>query len=173
MEEKAPSLELYDIPPVQDLLPRFWLPWWAWLTAALTLLAVFLLVRALRGRKKKEINSEEAYQRAMDSLEQAKDIPHIVALATAVSLILRRYLAVALADSSLFETHEEFLARHQALETVPDELRRSLTDYFSTLCRYKYAPTATSVDGSLLVPQATSLLQQLRALPRPAPSSAS
>jgi hypothetical protein len=173
MEENAPSLELYDIPSVQDLIPRFWIPWWAWIAAPLALIALFLLIRALRGRTRKVIPSEEAYQRAMDSLEQAKDIKHIVALATAVSLILRRYLAIALADSSLFETHEEFLARHQALEVVPDELRRSLTDYFTTLCRYKYAPTSTSVDGSLLVPQAISLLQQLRALPRPALSSAS
>jgi hypothetical protein len=165
MEENAPSLELYDIPEVQDLIPRFWIPWWAWLVAVLLCLAMYAIVRAIRRHQGRPQNEDEAYQRALRSLEEAKSITHIVALATAISLIMRRYLSLALADPSLFETHEEFLSRHQALAAVPDDLRRSLTDFFSTLCRYKYAPSGSEVDGSLLVPQASSLLQQLHALP--------
>lgn len=113
-----------------------------------------------------------AFQEVQQALEQAKSLTNAVAMSTALSLALRRYLAIALGDPSLFETHEEFLARHDALASLPESIRHSLSEHFSTLCRYKYAPCEETVDLSLLVPQASTLLHQIHAVePRPAPAA--
>lgn len=173
MDETKPSLELRDIPDVTPLLPRAWWPWWVWLSIAVGLLLFILIILMLRRSKTSESSKRlQAYQDAMASLDAAKSITNAVALATSLSLTLRRYLAVALGDPSLYETHEELLARHAAFSALPDPLRHAMGEYFSTLCRYKYAPCEDAVDLSLLVPQATSLLQQIHAVdPRTAPAA--
>lgn len=164
MEETTPSLELRDIPDVTPMLPHDWWPWWVWLIIVAALLLLWLIIAQLRKPKNDLVSLRlQAYQEALRSLENAKSIDHPVALATALSLTLRRYLSVAFHDSSLFETHEEFLARHDALASLADETRSLLTTHFSTLCRYKYAPAEGPVDLSLLVPQATDLLHRLHA----------
>ncbi|MEN9990539.1 MAG: hypothetical protein RLZZ224_241 [Verrucomicrobiota bacterium] len=173
MEENAPSLELYDIPEVQDLIPRFWMPWWAWLVVLSLAIATYATARAIRRKPRAPRTRSEAFAFAQRQLKQAESIQHGVERSTAVSLILRRYLSLAFADPSLYETHEEFLSRHEALASLPEDLRRALTDFFSTLCRYKYAPTSNPVDLSPIVPQASRLLDQLHALPSPVDSQAS
>lgn len=166
MEETKPSLELRDIPDVEPLLPMQWPPWWAWVCLAIVLALLWLLIRHLRKPTSNAVALRQlAYQEAIKSLEKAKPLQTAVAMATSISLTLRQYLAVAFGDTSLFETHEEFLARHNALADVPEEIRQSLSTHFATLCRYKYAPSEGSVDLSLLVPQATDLLHQLHAVP--------
>jgi hypothetical protein len=169
MDETKPSLELRDIPDVTPLLPRAWWPWWVWLSIAAGIVLLILLIRFLCKQKTSATAQRLlAYQDAMKSLEIAKSLGDPVALSTALSLTLRRYLAVAFADPALFETHEELLARHAAFSALPDQMRHALAEFFSTLCRYKYAPCEEVVDLSLLVPQATSLLQQIHAVdPRP------
>lgn len=169
MEESTPSLELRDIPDVAPLLPMEWLPWWAWVGIAVALVLLWMLLAHLRKRPTDaSALRQQAYQEALKSLEKAKSLQTAVAMATAISLTLRQYLAVAFGDPSLFETHEEFLARHDALAVLPEEIRQSLSAHFATLCRYKYAPSEGVVDLSLLVPQAIDLLHKLHAVtPRP------
>jgi len=173
MEEPQPSLELRDIPDVAPLLPRDWWPWWAWLTLAATVALLWLLIRWIMHRNVSQTSLRRlAYDRAMQSLDSAKSLTDVVSLCTALSLTLRHYLAVACSDPALYETHEELLVRHQAFADLPDTLRHSLGEFFSTLCRYKYAPCEEIVDLSLLVPQATALLQQIHAVdPRPVPAA--
>jgi hypothetical protein len=173
MEETTPSLELRDIPDVTPLLPFEWWPWWAWVGIFLALVLLWIVIGLVRKRPLDSIAlRQQAYQEALKSLENAKQLTSAVAMSTALSLTLRKYLAVAFGDPSLFETHEEFLARHNALASLPDEIRQSLTAHFATLCRYKYAPSEGVVDLSLLVPQATTLLHQLHAVtPSPVPAA--
>ncbi|MFM2171131.1 MAG: hypothetical protein RI957_1360 [Verrucomicrobiota bacterium] len=173
MEKAKPSLELRDIPDVTPLLPREWWPWWVWLALAASALLLWFLASMMRHRSNHHRSlRREAYEQALQSLESSKALEHAVSRCTALSLALRRYLAVAFADPSLYETHEELLARHQAFAELPDSLRHALGEYFSTLCRYKYAPCEEAVDLSLLIPQATTLLQQIHAVdPRPAPAA--
>lgn len=174
MEETTPSLELRDIPDVTPLLPRDWLPWWVWVAIVVfVLLLWFIIARARKSKQDPSVLRLKAYQEALHSLESARSLQSAVALATSLSLTLRRYLAVAFGDPSLFETHEEFLARHNALASLPDETRQLLNSHFSTLCRYKYAPSDSAVDLSLLVPQATDLLNRLHAAPTPSLLAAS
>lgn len=166
MEETTPSLELRDIPDVTTMLPRDWWPWWAWALIVVALLLLWLIIAQLR-KPKNTIASlrQHAYREAMQSIENARSLQSPVTIATALSLTLRRYLSVAFSDPSLFETHEEFLARHNALASLPEESRSLLTNHFATLCRYKYAPTEGEVDLSPLVPQASDLLNRLHAAP--------
>jgi hypothetical protein len=174
MEETTPSLELRDIPDVTPLLPHDWLPWWVWVAMAVVLLLLwFIISRARKSKQDPSVLRLKAYQEALHSLESARSLQSAVALATSLSLTLRRYLAIAFGDPSLFETHEEFLARHNALDSLPVETRQLLTSHFSTLCRFKYAPSDVAVDLSLLVPQATDLLNRLHAAPVPSLPAAS
>jgi hypothetical protein len=173
MDESKPSLELRDIPDVTPLLPREWWPWWAWVAMVAGLLVLWSIIIALRKSQGSAASQRAAaFLEAQQALEQAKSLTNAVTMSTALSLALRRYLAIALGDSSLFETHEEFLARHDALASLPESIRHSLSEHFSTLCRYKYAPCEETVDLSLLVPQASTLLHQIHAVePRPAPAA--
>lgn len=173
MPDTPTSLELRDIPDVTPLLPYPWWPWWAWLVLAMATLLLWWWIRHLRRQTPSQASLRlKAYEDAMQSLEAAKSLADPVSRSTALSLALRRYLAVAFADPALYETHEELLARHEAFGALPDSLRHALGEHFSTLCRYKYAPCEEVVDLSLLIPQATNLLQQIHAVePRPVPAA--
>lgn len=173
MEEAPPSLELRDIPDVAPLLPHAWWPWWVWLAIAVAFILPWWLIRHLGNKPPSQASLRlMAYKDAMQSLEAAKSLADPVSRTTALSLALRRYLAVAFSDPALYETHEELLARHEAFGALPDSLRHALGEHFSTLCRYKYAPCEKVVDLSLLIPQATTLLQQIHAIdPRPVPAA--
>ena len=168
MEEKATALELQDIPDVTPLLPQGWWPWWAWLACLVGLVIVVWLYRILATHEANATSQRNlAYENAMRELDSIRALETPLSLSTALSLALRRYLAIAMEDPALFETHEEMIARHDAFAALPSQLKHELAEHFSTLCRYKYAPSHEPVDLSLLVPQATALLQQLHAASSP------
>ncbi len=173
MEESTPSLELRDIPDITPLLPRDWWPWWAWLAIVAAIFSLWWPIRLLQRRQANSTSLQlKAYEAAMAELNASKTLNDAVSRCTALSLALRRYLSIVFSDPSLYETHEELLARHHAFGALPDTLRHSLGEFFSTLCRYKYAPCEEVVDLSLLIPQAIQLLQQIHAIdPRPVPAA--
>lgn len=166
MEEKPSSLDLKDIPDVSKLLPSTPLPWWVWIAAAIVLATVLWLIFRRRSVRKSQPQLRlRAYQEALASLEKMAGISSPVPLATGLSLTLRHYLAAAFSDPSLFETHEEFISRHNTLGSLPATLRDDIGQYFAHLARYKYAPSETAVDLSTWVPQARDLLKSLHANP--------
>jgi hypothetical protein len=167
MNESAPPPDLSDIPAVETLLPRDWWPWWIWAIAAALLLLIGVIVLVASRKPTPAAQRSLAYEEAQRALAQVGIHTTPVALSTALSLILRRYLSVAFHDPSLYETHEEFLARHDALSSLAEETRSLLNAHFNTLRRYKYAPTEGDVDLSLLTPQAADLLHRLHAAPSP------
>jgi len=158
MEEQAKQLELVESQEALRLVPT-WEPqvWW-FLAAAGGVLLLGLLVVLLR-KKKTPLSEQElkkqAYTVAKTELaalcsEDAR------CTAIEVSVILRRYLARTMSEPSLFETHEEFVSRHDALAGFSAELREEIATHFSALAQIKYAPqdSLPQESGST---QATSL----------------
>ena len=165
MEETTPSLELRDIPDVSHMLPHEWWPWWAWVRVVTGVFLLWLVISWLQAKSSQHDSlRDRAVEDARQAVQEAKSHTTAVALSTALSLALRRYLTIAFADPSLFETHEEFLARHDAVAALPENIRHALSEHFSTLCRYKYTPSEEHVDLSLLAPQASALLHQIHAV---------
>jgi len=74
-------------------------------------------------------------------------------------LILRKYLAQASNDPSLFETHEEFITRQDSLTALTEEAREACAMGFSKLAALKYAPQeATDESAPEAVIEETRLL---------------
>jgi len=167
---------LRDPIPAEPLLPDPGLPLWAW--GLIGLLAVGLIAGLialiLRRKPKGMVNPEsvrlEAFRRAMAEL-QGGEGETIQVAATKVSIALRRYLAVVSGDPALFETHEEFVARHESLASYPEDIRRSTAEGFSHLARLKYGPEASG-DPVALYSAARQLLERLHQH-RISPSSSS
>ena len=143
----AQPFAIEDVVDPTPFLPRPGIPAWLWFTAAIVVwVAAILLIRALRRRRSSPPDPRQLRETARRSAVAALDAtdrslpPH--ALATAVSLILRRFLADACNDPALFETHEQFLARGELPATLPPELRQALAGTFATLARMKYAHDA-------------------------------
>lgn len=165
--------------PAEPLLPDPGLPLWAWgligllAVAAIAGLIALILRRKPKGFVNPEAVRQEAYRRAMAELEGGAG-QSIQEAATKVSIALRRYLAVVSGDPALFETHEEFVARHESLASYPEDLRASTAEGFSHLARLKYGPEASG-DPVALYTAARQLLERLHQhrpslSPSPSPS---
>ncbi|WP_193213091.1 DUF4381 family protein [Luteolibacter marinus] len=159
------TLVLRDLVPAEPLLPDPALPAWAWIAIALVALGLvgLVIVLARKQRKSPAENAraavEEAYRQACSELNSTPS-GSIQEIATRVSVILRRYLATAAKDPALFETHEEFIARHAALSGYPEDLRATTAEGFSHLARLKYGRDATGSPDVLLT-GARQLLDRL------------
>ncbi len=158
------TLVLRDPVPAEPLLPDPGLAPWVWWALAggvllLALLAWFLLRRRKQGMVDPVKVREEAYRRAVAELS-SQAAASMQEAATKVSLALRRYLAVVAGDPALFETHEEFVARHESLATYPADLRQSAAEGFSQLARLKYGREAAG-EPAALFSAARQLLDRL------------
>ena len=164
MNESQAALELMEPASPEALLPDHGL--WQWpaaITALLLLIAViaFLIWKLSRPRPETRYALREAAYRdalaAIDSIdcEQAR------AAAVQASLILRKYLATAAADPALFETHEEFLSREDALQALFPDTRTAAAAGFSRLASCKYAPDDPNETASAIVAESRELLQTL------------
>ena len=78
------------------------------------------------------------------------------------SLILRQYLAVAAGDPALFETHEEYLSRHQALQAFSEDARSAAGLGFSRLAAIKYSAATPELSTGQVITGALALLEVLR-----------
>ncbi len=157
------AMALRELVPAEPLLPDAGIPPWVWFAAAAAVLGLALLViffrRARTSAEDPAKARQEAYVRAKAALESAPG-GGIQQAATRVSVTLRRYLADVCGDPALFETHEEFVARHQVLEKYPADLRKVTAEGFSHLARLKYGPDATG-DPAALFNGARQLLDRL------------
>jgi hypothetical protein len=81
--------------------------------------------------------------------------------AVQASLILRKYLSLAVNDPALFETHEEFIARHDALSALTDSARNACESGFASLAALKYAPQIPDLAPAAVVSEARALLETL------------
>lgn len=158
---------LRDPIPADPFLPAASLPWWVWILIALAAVALIVIILRLFRRRKALacVDPSIARRRALAALEKIDPSHRAAEVATAISLILRRFLADTLGDPSLFETHEEFLARHASLDGLPDDQRQQTRDHFASLAHLKYGPD-TEADAQALLSDSRTLLQNLHPAPK-------
>lgn len=164
MEEKAKSLELAESRDAIDLVPT-WDPQLWWVFAAVAVIAAIVLLVVLLLRRKPVVDASkekrEAYLEAKAALSgDAVTEPRESAIR--VSMILRRYLARSMNEPALFETHEEFIARHDGLKDLPDALKSEVGNFFSILAAAKYAPDdIVSVDANSSHTAGAAILERI------------
>lgn len=163
MEEKAPNLQLQEPASPESLLPSHdFTPVWIALAGLVLLLVLIAVVRALRGKPAFDPATirRAAYAAAKKQLDA---IGHTGVRETAVatSLVIRRFLADSVGDPSLFETHEEFLGRHDSLKKLTPPAREACAGFFGRVARLKYAHDIPSDDPAAVVADARSILETL------------
>lgn len=77
------------------------------------------------------------------------------------SLILRKYLSAAANDPALFETHEEFISRHDSLQALKPEARAAAEAGFTRLASLKYAPEIQEDAPAQVIADSRALLETL------------
>ncbi|MFC7336283.1 hypothetical protein ACFQY0_03770 [Haloferula chungangensis] len=160
------SLQLQDLVPAEPFVHSSGWPWWAWVLVALgvLLLAVWLRAMFRKGQSSEAPNlqliHDQALQLAMEKIDLAAQQTAVQAAATTCSEAIRRYLATVASDPSLYETHEEFLARHEALNSFPAELKEEVSNTFNRLAKMKYGKSPAG-DPGVIASEGRSLLTQL------------
>ncbi|MFN5868426.1 MAG: hypothetical protein ACK46A_03745, partial [Akkermansiaceae bacterium] len=142
MADSKTKFELADSHEAMDLVPNWELEWWhIVLSASILIFAIFLGYLFLRKSKIQYPNQSKllAYQDALSGLEKL-DASIGKENVIIVSLVLRQYLAKAMNEPALYETHEEFIGRHDAIKGLSEDLKLEITNYFSKLAAIKYGP---------------------------------
>jgi hypothetical protein len=162
MEEQAPNLQLQEPVSPESLLPAhdFTLLW----IGLAVLVLVIIIVAIFRSFKKPYVDPaaarRAAYLKAKKSLESLTPST-IRETAVDSSLIVRRFLAEAVGDPSLFETHEEFITRRDSLTRLTPPAREACTEYFSRIARLKYAPEVPEDDPASVIADSRTLVETL------------
>lgn len=134
--------ELAESHEAMDLVPTWELQWW-WiaLPAGVLILLIVLGYFLLKKSKLRDFGNpkREAFQRAQVELEKL-DSSLGKENAIMASLVMRKYLAESMNEPALYETHEEFIGRHDAIKDLSDDIKASITNYFSELAAIKYGP---------------------------------
>ena len=164
-----PSQEIiHDIPDPTPFLPGVAIPVWAWALATLAVLAIVLLVLAallLRGKGPAAKSIEDIYQISRSQLKALRDEVDTSPLAditTRASFAIRYYLAACLGEPALFETHEEFTLRADALDKLPAGSREHLNPLLEQLAECKYGPSGRDPGkAATLLDQCLEVLQGL------------
>ena len=164
MEKKGKSLELAEPRDAIDLVPT-WDPQLWWVLAAVAVIAALVLLVAILLRRKPVVDASkekrEAYLEAKAALS-GDEVTEPRESAIRVSMILRRYLARSMNEPALFETHEEFIARHDGLKDLPDALKSEVGDFFSKLAADKYAPDDhVSIEANTTYAEGAALLERI------------
>lgn len=164
MDEKTANFQLLEPSRPESLVPDSPLEPWMTATAIVALVAVILFLK-LRKSRRKPFDSihrrQVAYAEASSALQS---IPrHLTAREAAIpaSLILRKYLSTAASDPALFETHEETISRHDALDAFSPETRAATIDGFARLAAIKYSKNESATAATELVSEASALLETL------------
>ena len=138
------KLQLRDLVPAEPMISHPGLPWWAWtILAVCALLLIGLAVMLFMLHRKttfagvRPVDREAAYHEAVDAIQDCVGLPRREA-ALRASGAIRRYLSKVCQDPSLYETHEEFIARHQALERFPETTREQVSMLLTRLAAQKY-----------------------------------
>ncbi len=142
MDEETQTLEIREPVAPESLVPSVGAT--PWVVGGILLLALAAAFVIWRTRKKRLAADPAAIRRAA-YLEAGNALDKVEAAtareaAVRCSLIIRRYLATAAEDPALFETHEEFIARHDALADYTPVARQACAEGFARLAALKYAP---------------------------------
>lgn len=163
MEEQPPNLQLQEPVLPESLLPSMDLTW-LWIAIAGFMLVTIVIIIIGKRKRKSVIDPlamrRAAYKIAKESFEKTS-ADNARDAAVKSSMILRRFLADAVADPALFETHEEFILRQDSLKKLTPPAREAATAAFTTLARVKYAPEVPSDDPPVILTEGRQLLDIL------------
>ena len=148
--------ELHDIIDPAPLLPGMHVPWYTWVIIALVILAAIGLFIYFLTRTKPAPPGSVAsiYQKSRKHLELllgAISKQPLSQIATEASFAVRRYLAACLSEPALYETHEEFLLREDALDRLPAGSRDKLNPLLEQLAALKYSPSHTDPENAEII----------------------
>ena len=142
----ATADNLHDIPDPERLLPGIEIPLWFWVVFATVLCAIatalFFYLRCGQRPAPEEDTSYADSRRALERLQESLSGRSRAEVATNASLIIRHYLVVTLQEPALYETHEEFILRSDALGKLPAGARNRLAPLLDQLAEAKYGPSA-------------------------------
>ncbi len=155
------GLELMPPAPPDALLPDAAL--WPWLVAAAIAVLVILAIRRVLSHPPPTTARRSVRDVARAVAANALATPMGDPRETAVqsSLILRRYLTAAAGDPALYETHEEWVARHDALQVLTADARAAALNGFERLAALKYAPSSSGIAAEAVLTDARQLLETL------------
>ncbi len=166
MNEKTTNFQLMEPTRPEALVPDSLIEPWMMVSLCILLVAILAVVAFLIFRRHKAppvdllAMRRAAYQEAGSALA-ALTAPQARDAAVQSSLILRRYLARAANDPALFETHEEFVSRHDALKALSEEARSKSESGFTRLASLKYAAEIPDLSPSVVVSESRELLETL------------
>ena len=166
MPENTPSknFQLMESSAAEALIPKAETPWLLIaIGAALLMTLIAWLIRRHIKRAKDPANIREtAFKDAIAALDAIlHHDAHMAALES--SMILRKYLSITAEDPALFETHEEFVSRHDALQKIPQATRDETAAVFNRLVTLKYAPDTANANAEKIVSDSRRLLHSLHA----------
>lgn len=162
MVAQSKGFELMEPASPEALVPDHGLWFWA-VAAAVVVILALILAWWLRKKAKPvdpRVARDAAFAEAAASLT-ATTAEHARDAAVKCSLILRKYLAAAAGDPALYETHEEFVSRHDSLKALTSDARAAAESGFARLAALKYAPGLTSDDPAVVVAESRALLETL------------
>jgi hypothetical protein len=166
MEEPQDSYKLVENRDAMDLVPTWEFEMWWFIALGAGVLVVALFVVFLWKMKPKDHPSKErelAYREALKALSEM-NAGNPKETAIQVSLIVRSYLAKYLEEPALYETHEEFVSRHDALAKLPTDTRSETREFFSQLAELKYGPDQVgATEPESLRQKAIELLERIHA----------
>ncbi|MDX1680640.1 MAG: DUF4381 family protein [Akkermansiaceae bacterium] len=165
MSSTKQDLQLIEPPSHEGLMP-ITLGWQWWTAIAIAVLGLMGIAWLLWTRHKSTQNDpgrahREATREALAALATCSSESTREA-ATECSLILRRYLAKLTGDPALFETHEEWISRHDALQDMSETTRGEIHEQLSRLAGWKYSPDEASIEPAEVVEQSRRLVQTLK-----------
>lgn len=132
-----PELE-GDIPASQFMERDLWIPAMWFFIASLVIAGIFLLIWRLRRKHAPAPLTQEVIAlKKLEELEQ--QLPPLRECSLRLSLILRSYLTGETQDPALFETHEEFSHRLDALSKVPEDFQYDTRFLLEGLADLKYS----------------------------------
>ena len=163
MNEKSGSFELLEPRSPESLVPDSWVePWMIVLLVVVVLgLLVVLIFRKKTGSVSTPLGIRAvAHAEATAALDAIHEVPpHQAAVRS--SLIMRKYLSTVAKDPALFETHEEYVARHEALKNFSEEAREATRLGFARLAAIKYSPQSPDLDTAQVISGSRNLLEIL------------
>lgn len=163
MNGDSSRLVLQESATPEDLIPDHGLwPWW--LAAAIIGVLVISAVLVFRKRKPTAADPaklrESAFREALSALAETST-GDARGAAVQSSLVLRKYLSIAAADPSLYETHEEFISRQDALMALTETARAAAEVGFSRLAALKYGPEPPGTPAAEVITESRALLETL------------
>lgn len=163
MDEEINTFELMEPASPEALVPTIGM--WPWMLAA-GILAVLAVIILILIKRRKPASASLALQRTAAFSEATSALDNLPTgssreAAVLTSLILRKYLSAAANDPALFETHEEFVTRHDSLKSLTPEARAAADTGFSRLASLKYAPEIPSAESTEVIADSRALLETL------------